>query len=76
LVRVEGASCAIAARDLTGNFGGQIGAFIMLILFGKLVDLTHSYNIPVIVIAIILFTGCLLWFLVDPRKQITAEENN
>jgi MFS family permease len=58
------------------NFAGQMGAFIMLIVFGKLADLTHSYNIPVIVISIILFTGCLLWFFVDPRKQIIAEEKN
>ncbi|HEU5165594.1 MAG TPA: MFS transporter [Chitinophagaceae bacterium] len=54
------------------NFTAQMGAFIMLILFGKLVNLTHSYNIPVIVIASILLVGFLLWFLVDPRKQITA----
>jgi len=58
------------------NFSGQMGAFIMLIVFGKLVDLTHSYNIPIMIIAVILFIGCLLWFLVDPRKQITIEEKN
>jgi len=56
------------------NFAGQIGAFVMLILFGKLADLTHSYSIPVIVIAVILYMGCLLWLLVDPRKQIIVEE--
>ena len=56
------------------NFTGQIGAFFMVILFGKLADATHSYNIPVIVIAVVLFAGCMLWLLVDPRKQIMVKE--
>ena len=52
------------------NFTGQMGAFIMLMLFGKLTDMTHSYNIPVIVVASVLTAGCLLWFWIDPRKQL------
>ena len=56
------------------NFTGQMGAFFMLVLFGKLVDMTHSYNIPVIVVAGMLGIGCLLWLLVDPRKQVVIEE--
>lgn len=56
------------------NFSGQIGAFLMLILFGELADLTHSYNIPVGVVAVMLFIGCMLWLLVDPRKQVMMEQ--
>ena len=56
------------------NFTGQIGAFLMLIFFGKLADVTHSYNIPVLVIACVLFIGCLLWLLIDPRKQVEFNE--
>ena len=55
------------------NFTGQIGAFIMLILFGKLADVTHSYNVPVIVIAAVLCIGCMLWLLVDPTKKLVIE---
>jgi MFS transporter, ACS family, glucarate transporter len=57
------------------NFCGQLGAFIMLMMFGKLADVTHSYNIPVIVVASVLFIGCLLWFLVDPRKQLIMDKD-
>jgi ACS family glucarate transporter-like MFS transporter len=55
------------------NFCGQMGAFIMLMMFGKLADVTHSYDIPVIIVAAVLLSGCLLWFLVDPRKQLNMD---
>jgi sugar phosphate permease len=56
------------------NFAGQMGAFIMLMLFGKLADLTHSYDIPVVIVASVLAVGCMLWFWIDPRRQLMVEE--
>ena len=55
------------------NFFGQIGAFFLAIVFGKIVDFTHNYNSPLFVLAIVLFTGCLLWFAVDPGKPLIVE---
>jgi len=55
------------------NFCGQMGAFVMLMMFGKLADLTHSHNLPVIVVACVLLVGCILWFFVDPRKRLANE---
>jgi len=55
------------------NFGGQIGGFFLSLTFGKLADITHSFTIPVIVVAAVLFIGCLLWFFVDPRKQLIVK---
>ena len=55
------------------NFGGQIGGFFLSLTFGMLADFTHSFTIPVVVVAVMLFVGCLLWFFVDPRKQVVVE---
>jgi MFS transporter, ACS family, glucarate transporter len=55
------------------NFGGQIGGLFLSLTFGKLADMTHSFTIPVLVVAVVLAVGCLLWLFVDPRKQLLAE---
>jgi ACS family glucarate transporter-like MFS transporter len=52
------------------NFAGQIGGLFLSLTFGKLADVTHSFTIPVIVVAVVLFIGCFLWFFVDPGKQL------
>jgi sugar phosphate permease len=55
------------------NCFGQLGAFFMAIIFGKIVDITHSFTTPLIVLAGVLFTGCLLWLAVDPDKPLIEE---
>ena len=52
------------------NCVGQLGAFFMAIVFGKIVNLTHSYVTPIIVLSGVLFVGCLLWLFVDPGKPL------
>jgi sugar phosphate permease len=52
------------------NFFGQTGAFFLAISFGKLADLTHSFTVPLYVLAVVLFIGSLLWLLVDPTKPL------
>lgn len=52
------------------NFFGQMGAFFLAIIFGKIVDITHSFNSPLFVVAAILFTGSLFWLVVDPNKKL------
>ena len=52
------------------NFSGNMGAFFLAILFGKIVDVTHSFNAPLFVVAGVLLIGSLLWLAVDPTKQI------
>jgi ACS family glucarate transporter-like MFS transporter len=70
--------------DIGGNYAGavagimnccgQLGGFMLSLVFGKLAQVTHSFILPVMVVAVILFTGCMLWFFVDPRKQIMVKE--
>ena len=56
------------------NFFGQIGAFFLAIVFGKIVDITHSFNTPLFVVAGVLLTGGFLWLAVDPTKQLSFSE--
>lgn len=52
------------------NFFGQIGGFLLSMSFGKIADLANNFTAPVFVLASVLFIGSLLWFFVDPRKQV------
>jgi sugar phosphate permease len=60
------------ACTITGamNFCGQSGSFLMSIVFGKLVDLTHNYEIPQYLMAALLAIGGLCWIKIDASKKI------
>jgi MFS-type transporter involved in bile tolerance (Atg22 family) len=55
------------------NFAGQVGAFFLAILFGKIADITLSYNTPLFIVAGVLLIGSFMWLAVDPTKQIDTE---
>jgi len=52
------------------NCVGQLGAFSMAIVFGKIVDVTHSYNAPILFISGVLFPGGLLWLFINSKKSL------
>jgi MFS transporter, ACS family, glucarate transporter len=52
------------------NFAGQTGAFFLSVVFGKIADLVHNYNTPVLLIAGILVLGSFIWLCIDPTKKI------
>ena len=52
------------------NTAGQIGLFTSSVAFGYLVKIYGSYNAPLIPMAALLFTGALLWFKIDPTRQL------
>jgi nitrate/nitrite transporter NarK len=52
------------------NFCGQIGAFFLSVVFGKIADAVHNYNTPVLLIAGILITGSIVWLGIDPANKI------
>ena len=58
------------------NFCGQVGAFFLAIVFGKIVDMANSFNAPLFVIAVVLLIGSLCWLFVDATKQINVKNNN
>ena len=55
------------------NCIGQMGAFFLAIVFGKIVDVTNDFNAPLFVISGLLFIGSLLWLLVDPTKKLIPD---
>ena len=63
------------AGTVTGamNFFGQMGAFFLAIIFGKIADAMHSFTYPLFVLAAVLLIGCLLWLAIDPTKQVTIK---
>lgn len=81
-VMVSYAVCADIGRNNAGtvtgamNFFGQMGAFSLALVFGKIVQVTHHFDYPLYVLAIVLFTGCLLWLAIDPEKPLPLIEKN
>ena len=63
------------AGTVTGamNFCGQMGAFTMSLLFGKIADATHNFNYPLFMVAGVMVTGGLLWLVIDPTRQLKIE---
>lgn len=72
-------TCVDIGRDNAGtlagimNFSGQVGAFLMAIVFGKIVDLTHNFNAPLFVLSAVLCFGGIVWLLVDPVKKVERQ---
>jgi MFS transporter, ACS family, glucarate transporter len=79
-VMVSFAVCADIGRNNAGtvagamNFFGQMGSFFLAIVFGKIVDRTADFNLPLKVIACVLLVGTFLWLAIDPRKQLPTSK--
>jgi sugar phosphate permease len=79
-VMVSYAVCTDIGRNNAGtvtgamNFFGQMGAFFLAIIFGKIVQVTHNFDYPLFVVAFVMLTGCLLWLGIDPTKQVRLPE--
>jgi len=69
-------SCVEMGGDRAGtvagimNFFGQAGAFIMSIFFGKIVDLTSSFDAPQFLMAAVLAIGAFLWTRIDVTRTV------
>jgi sugar phosphate permease len=80
-VMVSYAVCADIGRNNAGtvtgamNFFGQMGAFFLALIFGKIVEVTRNFDYPLYVLAMVLSIGCLLWLAIDPEKPIPLMEN-
>lgn len=75
-VMVSYAVCADIGRNNAGtvtgamNFFGQMGAFSLALIFGKIVQVTRHFDYPLYVLAIVLFAGCLLWLFINAENRI------
>jgi MFS transporter, ACS family, glucarate transporter len=52
------------------NTAAQVGAFVSSLVFGYLVKLTGSYNIPLIPMVFMLVLSALMWLRIDPTEQL------
>src|SRR6185295_18722095 len=81
-VMVSYAVCADIGRNNAGtvtgamNFFGQMGAFFLALIFGKIVQVTHHFDYPLYLVAFVLFSGCLLWLAIDAEKPLPVMETN
>lgn len=70
------ASCVEMGGDRAGtvagimNFVGQTGAFLMSIFFGRIVDISGSFDAPQFLMVGVLLVGALLWIRIDVTKRI------
>jgi len=75
-VMVSYAVCIDIGRNNAGtvtgamNFCGQMGAFFLAIIFGKIVQQTSNFNYPLFVVAGVAITGCLMWMGIDAEKKL------
>jgi sugar phosphate permease len=80
-VMVSYAVCTDIGRNNAGtvtgamNFFGQMGAFFLAIIFGKIVDATNNFDYPLFVVAFVMLTGSLMWLAIDPLKQVSLQED-
>jgi sugar phosphate permease len=81
-VMVSYAVCTDIGRNNAGtvtgamNFFGQMGAFTLSVVFGKMVDVIHNFNYPLMVVGGVTITGGLLWLAIDPTRQIRIDERS
>jgi sugar phosphate permease len=81
-VMVSYAVCVDIGRNNAGtvtgamNFFGQMGAFFLAVMFGKIVDATHNFNYPLFILAAVLCSGCLLWLAIDATRHLQAKTSS
>jgi nitrate/nitrite transporter NarK len=58
------------------NTAGQLGSFLVAWAFGRVVTATGgNYDAPLYPMAILMAVSALLWFRIDPTKQLVSEED-
>jgi MFS transporter, ACS family, glucarate transporter len=72
-------TCIDVARKSPGSMGGAlntaayVGGSMSGIVFGYIVNLSGSYDRPLMLMALVLGCGALLWLKIDPTRQLFAE---
>lgn len=57
------------------NFWAQLTSFFFVTVFGKLIDASHGFSLPVYILVGLLLVCSFLWFAVDPSKPLEINEN-
>ena len=52
------------------NMVAQVGGLAGSVLYGYIVDRSGSYDAPFVPMAVLLFTGAMLWLTVDASEKV------
>jgi len=52
------------------NTASQAGSLVSSLVFGYLIDRYGNYDLPFVLMAVLLFVGCYLWLTVDPTQRL------
>jgi MFS-type transporter involved in bile tolerance (Atg22 family) len=61
------------AVTATMNTAGQFGSFVSSVLFAYLVKAFHSYQAPLVPIALMMLISATQWALIDPTRELAVE---
>ena len=67
------------AREFPGSMAGaqnttnQVGSFFSAIVFGYVVKVSGNYDLPLILMSLVLGFGALMWRKIDPTQELVPE---
>jgi len=73
--------CIEVARKFPGSMGGamnmaaQVASFLSGVVFGYVAKVSGSYDRPLMIMALVVASGALLWFKIDPTRELVSEES-
>jgi len=71
--------CLDVARKFPGSMSGamnmavQVGSFLSGVVFGYVTKISGSYDRPLILMAMVLGSGALMWLKIDPTRELVPE---
>ncbi len=51
----------------------QVGSFLSGVVFGYVAKISGSYDRPLILMALVLGFGALMWLKIDPTQELVPE---
>jgi MFS transporter, ACS family, glucarate transporter len=72
-------TCIDVARKFPGSMAGaqntrnQVGSFFSAIVFGYVVKVSGNYDLPLVLMSLLLGFGALLWRKIDPTQELVPE---
>jgi len=55
------------------NMAVQVGSFLSGVVFGYVTKISGSYDRPLILMAMVLGSGALMWLKIDPTRELVPE---
>lgn len=71
--------CLDVAKKFPGSMGGamntatQVGSFLSGVMFGYVAKISGSYDRPLMLMALVLIFGALMWLKIDPTQELVPE---